>query len=61
MTKYAVMVEIETGEWMYASAENPFTYNSQRIEFEDRQRAEEYAKLWRTGKVVTIHEDKNTR
>jgi hypothetical protein len=59
--KYSVMVGVERGEWIYASADNPFTYNSKRIVFDTKQEAEDYAKLWRTGKVVTIHDDKNTR
>ena len=59
--QYFVMVEMERGEWIYASADNPFTYNSKRIVFDTKQEAEDYAKLWRTGKVVTIHDDKNTR
>jgi hypothetical protein len=36
--KYSVMVEVDIGEWMYASADNPFTYNSERIVFDTKQK-----------------------
>jgi hypothetical protein len=55
--KYSVMVKVDIGEWMYASADNPFTYNSERIVFDTKQEAEDYAKMWKTGRVVT--EDDN--
>ena len=55
--QYFVMVEMERGEWIYASADNPFTYNSERIVFDTKQEAEDYAKMWKTGRVVT--EDDN--
>tara|TARA_R110000822_G_scaffold167523_1_gene307668 strand:+ start:116 stop:277 length:162 start_codon:yes stop_codon:yes gene_type:complete len=46
------MFQVELGEWMYASAENPFTYDSTPIVFLDKTKAEEYAKTWNTGVVV---------
>ena len=52
MPSYAVMFQVELGEWMYASAENPFTYDSTPIVFLDKTKAEEYAKTWNTGVVV---------
>jgi hypothetical protein len=57
MPKYRVMFEIELGEWMYASAENPFTYDSEPLVFVDKAKAEEYAKTWNTGKVIVYHDE----
>jgi hypothetical protein len=52
MTKYVVMFQVDLGEWMYASAENPFTYDSTPIVFLDKAKAEQHAKRWNTGVVV---------
>jgi hypothetical protein len=52
MTKYVVMFQVELGEWMYASAENPFTYDSAPLIFDDKAKAEQHAKTWNTGVVV---------
>jgi hypothetical protein len=46
------MFEVEEGELMYASGENPFTYDSSPLIFVDKAKAEEYAKIWNTGRVV---------
>jgi hypothetical protein len=52
MRKYAVMHEVDYGEWMYATHENPFTYNSDPIIFESFSLAEDYAKRFNTSTVV---------
>jgi hypothetical protein len=52
MTKYVIMFQVELGEWMYASAENPFTYDSAPLIFDDKAKAEQHAKTWNTGVVV---------
>jgi|TARA_R110002126_G_scaffold11847_4_gene52316 hypothetical protein len=52
MRKYAVMYEVDYDEWMYATHENPFTYNSEPIIFEGFGQAEEYAKRFNTSTVV---------
>jgi hypothetical protein len=52
MRKYAVMYEIDYGEWMYATHENPFTYNSEPILFESFSLAETHAKKYNTSTVV---------
>lgn len=52
MTKYAIMIEVEEGEWMYVSEDNPFTYTSKPRLFDDRRMAEAAALLWNTGHVV---------
>jgi hypothetical protein len=53
--KYAVMYEVDYGEWMYATHENPFTYNSDPILFESFGLAEDYAKRFNSSKVVLMH------
>jgi len=53
MTKsYLVQFQVDKGETMYASAENPFTYESKPIVFDDKNLAEQYAKKYSTGVVV---------
>jgi hypothetical protein len=52
MTKYVVMFQVEQNELMSASIENPFTYNSKAIEFDNITDAEEYAKKYKTGIIV---------
>jgi hypothetical protein len=50
--QYAVMIEIEKGEWTYVSEENPFTIYSMPMLFNNRDAAEEEASKWNTGVVV---------
>lgn len=57
MTKYAVMIEVDEGEWMYVSADNPFDYSSKPKVFATRAQAEEAAKMWNTGWVVEYGSD----
>ena len=52
MTKYAVMIEVDEGEWMYLSEDNPFSYASKPQVFETREQAQEAANNWNTGWVV---------
>jgi hypothetical protein len=53
MTKYAVWIQLDyDDEGMYASADNPFNYESKPLLFINKDTAEEYAKSWRTGTVV---------
>ena len=52
MTKYAVMREVDEGELMYLSDDNPFTYNSKPRVFDTRELAQEAASNWNTGWVV---------
>lgn len=52
MTKYAVMIEVDHGEWMYLTQDNPFTYASKPQVFETKEEAQEAAKNWNTGWVV---------
>lgn len=52
MIKYAVMIEVDEGEWMYLTDENPFTYASKPRLFDDIHMAQAAAQLWNTGHVV---------
>jgi len=38
--RYLVNVEVDDGEWMYATAENPFTYDSKPLIFDSKGEAE---------------------
>lgn len=58
MTKYAVMFEVEEGEWMYLTEDNPFTYASKPRIFDDLRMAEAAALLWNTGYVVEYKDNK---
>ena len=59
MTKYAVMFEVEEGEWMYLTEDNPFTYASKPRIFDDLRMAEVAALLWNTGCVVEYKDNKS--
>jgi hypothetical protein len=52
MPKYAVMIEVDHGEWMYVSGKNPFSYADKPVLFETREEAQEVANEWNTGWVV---------
>lgn len=50
--RYLVKVEVDEGEWMYATAENPFTYDSKPLIFETKGEAETHSLRYNTGIVV---------
>ena len=50
--RYLVMFELEEGEWMYASAENPFTYDSKPLIFDSKAEAEVHSLRYNTGIIV---------
>jgi hypothetical protein len=50
--RYLVMFEVDEGEWMYASAENPFTYDSVPLIFDSKAEAEAHSLRYNTGIVV---------
>ena len=52
MAKYAVWIQVDDGEGMYATMDNPFTYDSELVIFPNKTQAELYAKTWKTGVVV---------
>jgi len=49
---YLVTFEVDEGEWMYASNENPFTYDSKPIVFETKGAAEAYLLRYNNAYVV---------
>ena len=50
---YAVEIEIELGEFTYVRKENPWTEDHKVWVFNNRVEAEEEAKRWNTGRVVS--------
>lgn len=50
--RYLVMFEVEEGEWMYASAENPFTYDSAPLIFETKGEAEAHSLRYKASRVL---------
>tara|TARA_R110001606_G_scaffold71336_1_gene164277 strand:+ start:575 stop:772 length:198 start_codon:yes stop_codon:yes gene_type:complete len=50
--RYLVNVEIDEGEWMHATAENPFTYHSSPLIFETRSEAEAHLSRYNNAHVV---------
>lgn len=50
---YAVEIEIELGEHTYVRKENPWTEEHKVWIFNNLHEAEEEAKRWNTGRVVT--------
>jgi hypothetical protein len=53
--KYAVLIQVDEGEWMHLSEDNPFTYKSKPQIFETKEDAEAAAARWNTGRVVEYH------
>mgnify|MGYP003650174448 CR=1 FL=1 len=52
MPRYVVRFEVDTNEFMFASAENPFSYDSEPLIFLNKEAAETHAKKYQTGEVV---------
>jgi hypothetical protein len=50
--RYLVLFEVDEGEWMYSSAENPFTYDSKPIIFETKGEAEAHRLRYNNAHVV---------
>ena len=50
---YAVEIEIELGEFTYVRKENPWTEEHKVWVFSRLEDAEEEAKKWNTGRVVS--------
>jgi len=50
---YAVEIEIELGEYTYVRKENPWTEDHKVWVFSNKWEAEEEAKRWNTGRVVS--------
>lgn len=54
--KYAVQIEIDTGEWQLVGATNPWTYDSGPMLFDTYAAAAAHASTWNTGKVIDYQE-----
>ena len=50
---YAVEIEIELGEYTFVHKENPWTEDHKVWVFSNKWEAEEEAKRWNTGRVVS--------
>jgi hypothetical protein len=53
---YAVEIEIELGEYTFVRKENPWTEDHKVWVFDSLHEAEEEAKRWCTGRVVSYKE-----
>jgi len=49
---YLVMFEVDEGEWMYATAENPFSYDSKKLVFDTKGEAEAHRLRYNSSIVV---------
>jgi hypothetical protein len=49
--RYLVNVEVDEGEWMYATAENPFTYESKPLIFDTKGEAEAHVLRYNNAHV----------
>ena len=54
--KYAVLIEIDTGEWEYIRETNPFSNSTPVLLFDNKDLAEEECKKWITGHVIEWQE-----
>jgi len=52
--RYAVMFEVEEGEWMFATGQQVFDYNTPHLTFGSRAEAEEVRKTFNTGIIVPV-------
>ena len=50
--RYLVLFEVDEGEWMYASAENPFSYDSKKLVFDTKGEAEAHRLRYNSSKIV---------
>ena len=49
--RYLVNVEVDEGEWMYATSENPFTYDSKPLIFDTKGEAEAHVLRYNNAHV----------
>ena len=50
--RYLVLFEVDEGEWMYATSENPFTVQSKPLIFETKGEAEAHLLRYNNAHVV---------
>lgn len=54
--KYAVMIEIDTGEWEYVRETNPFSNSTPVLLFDTKADADAECTKWITGRVIEWQE-----
>ena len=52
--RYAVMFEVDTNEWMYATGKKVFSYKTPMITFGSKAQAEELRKTFNTAVIVEV-------
>jgi hypothetical protein len=55
--RYAVMFEVDTNEWMYATGKKVFSYKTPRITFGSEAQAEELRKTFNNAVIVKVEGD----
>ena len=55
--RYAVMFEVDTNEWMYATGQQVFSYKTPRLTFGSRNEAEEVRKTFNNAVIVEVEGD----
>jgi len=59
--KYIVEIEIDTGEFFYATGKSMFTLDDPPLIFNTREQAQLEANRWNTGKVIEYEKDSYNR
>ena len=55
--KYIVQIEIDTGEFFYATGKSVFTMHDPPLIFDTKEEAQLEADRWNTGRVVEWNEE----
>lgn len=59
--KYIVQIEIDNGEFFYATGKGVFTVFDPPLIFDTKEEAQLEADRWNTGRVVEYEEDSDNR
>lgn len=59
--KYIVQIEIDNGEFFYATGKNVFTIHDPPLIFDTKEEAQLEADRWNTGRIVEYEEDSDNR
>ena len=59
--KYIVQIEMDNGEFFYATGKGMFTVLDPPLIFDTKEEAQLEADRWNTGRVVEYEEDNHTR
>ena len=55
--RYAVMFEVDTNEWMYATGQQVFSYKTPRLTFGSKNEAEKVRKTFNNAVIVKVEGD----